>query len=56
MVVEPTERDVTLTYGTTGAEWLGRLGTLLGLAGLSVLVFGLWWRRRATTSDAGVDN
>jgi hypothetical protein len=28
MVVVPTKHDVTLRYATTGAEWLGRLGTL----------------------------
>jgi hypothetical protein len=51
MVVVPTERDVTLHYGTTGAEWLGRLGTLGGVAGLSVLVFGPWWRRRSSSAQ-----
>ncbi|MEX1144039.1 MAG: hypothetical protein WEE69_01890 [Acidimicrobiia bacterium] len=52
MVVVPTERDVTLHYGTTGAEWLGRLGTLAGVAGLSVLAFGPWWRRRANATKS----
>jgi hypothetical protein len=46
MVVVPTSRSVTLRYGTTGAEWLGRLGTVAGIGGLSVLAFGPWWRRR----------
>jgi hypothetical protein len=50
MVVVPTERNVALSYGTTGAEWLGRLGTLAGVAGLSVLVWGPWWRRRRSSS------
>lgn len=50
MVVVPTQRAVTLHYGTTGVEWLGRLGTLGGVAGLSVLAFGPWWRRRAKPS------
>jgi hypothetical protein len=51
MVVIPTEHDVKLHYGTTGTEWLGRLGTLAGVGGLSVLAFGPWWRRRRETTD-----
>ncbi|GMU77655.1 MAG: hypothetical protein AMXMBFR46_04540 [Acidimicrobiia bacterium] len=43
MVVVPTEKHVTLRYGTTPAEWLGRLLTLVGIAGLGALV---WWGRR----------
>jgi hypothetical protein len=31
---------VRLVYGTTTAEWVGRIGTLLGLGGLAFLV---WW-------------
>lgn len=38
MVVIPTRHDVRLTYDVTGAEWLGRLLTLLGVAGLVLLV------------------
>jgi hypothetical protein len=38
MVVVPTSNDVTLTYGLTGVDWLGRLMTLLGIAGLVLLV------------------
>ena len=34
MVVIPTERDVRLSYGLTSWDWLGRVGTLLGLVGL----------------------
>jgi hypothetical protein len=40
MVVVPTQHDVTLRYGTTSAEWLGRLGTLAGLVGVGLLA---WW-------------
>ncbi|HEV2308917.1 MAG TPA: hypothetical protein VGU73_00225, partial [Acidimicrobiia bacterium] len=43
MVVVPTSHHVTLTYGTTGAEWLGRILTLLGVAGVGLLI---WWARR----------
>jgi hypothetical protein len=38
MVVVPTSNDVTLTYGMTKYEWLGRFGTLLGLVGLGLLI------------------
>jgi hypothetical protein len=38
MVVVPTSNDVKLTYGLTKYEWLGRVGTLLGLVGVGVLV------------------
>jgi hypothetical protein len=38
MVVVPTSHDVKLTYGLTKIDWLGRIGTLLGLAGLVGLV------------------
>ncbi len=52
MVVVPTSKHVTLQFGTTTAEWLGRLGTLVGLVGLGLLV---WWpirrRRRGSTSE-----
>lgn len=37
MVVVPTSKDVTLTYGLTKADWLGRVGFLLGLVGLVLL-------------------
>jgi hypothetical protein len=49
MVVVPTSRHVRLTYGTTSAEWLGRVGTLAGLVGLGALV---WWGM-TTPSDSG---
>ncbi len=38
MVVIPTERDVTLTYGNTYVEWLGWLLTLVGF--VTLVVFG----------------
>ncbi len=43
MVVVPTAKNVSLTYGTTTAEWLGRILTLLGLVALGALV---WLGRR----------
>jgi hypothetical protein len=52
MVVVPTAKEVTLRYGTTPAEWLGRLLTLAGLVGLGLLV---WWGRRAGRPAAGVE-
>jgi hypothetical protein len=44
MVVVPTSHHVELVYGTTTAEWLGRVATVLGFVGLGLLV---WWGRRA---------
>jgi hypothetical protein len=38
MVVMPTAHDVTLSYGTTPAGWLGRALTAVGLVSLAVLV------------------
>ena len=40
MVVVPTSNDVTLSYGLTKYDWVGRVVTLLGLIGL--LLLGLW--------------
>ena len=40
MVVLPTSKHVKLTYATSSAEWVGRVLTLGGLAGLGGLV---WW-------------
>jgi hypothetical protein len=37
MVVVPTSNTVTLTYGTTTVDWIGRAGSLVGLAGLVAL-------------------
>ena len=50
MVVVPTERHVELTYGTTGAEWAGRVLTVLGLVGVGLLV--LWGRSIARRNSA----
>ena len=37
MVVIPREHNVSLTYGLTPVDWLGRILTLAGLAGLVLL-------------------
>jgi hypothetical protein len=55
MVVVPTEDEVTLTYSTTAAEWLGRVLTVLGLVG--VVLLARWrprpeWLALARTPDA----
>ncbi|MGH8984735.1 MAG: hypothetical protein ACRDY6_12800 [Acidimicrobiia bacterium] len=42
MVVVPTSKQVRLEYGTTKAEWLGRAGTVAGIAGVVGLAW--WWR------------
>ncbi|MET1002344.1 MAG: hypothetical protein ABWZ15_11085, partial [Acidimicrobiia bacterium] len=51
MVVVPTENEVTLTYGLTGVDWLGRFLTLLGIAGLFVLAFWKKLRRYAAEPE-----
>jgi hypothetical protein len=40
MVVVPTKNHVTLTYGLTFSDWLGRIVTVLGIIGLVLLA--LW--------------
>ncbi len=56
MVVVPTSHDVTLTFGSTNAEWLGRVGTIAGVIGLGLLI---WWpyrrRRRAAAAGATIE-
>jgi hypothetical protein len=53
MVVVPTSKHVKLTYGTTSAEWAGRVLTLGGLAGLGGLVWWGWVASRPP--DSGVE-
>jgi 6-pyruvoyl-tetrahydropterin synthase related domain len=48
MVVVPKSRHVTLEYGVTTAEWIGRVGTLAGIAGLVAMFVWPRWRRRRT--------
>ncbi len=51
MVVVPTSHEVTLTYGTTGANVLGDGCTVVGL-GIVVGMVAVWWRRRRTGPGA----
>jgi hypothetical protein len=53
MVVVPTSHDVTLTYGLTKADWLGRFLTLGGLVGVVLLALWTGARRFAAGSNAG---
>ena len=53
MVVVPTAKHVKLTYGTSTAEWSGRVLTLVALGGLGGLV---WWGLASRGStESGVD-
>ena len=52
MVVVPTSHDVTLSYGRSGANYLGDFLTVLGVVALAALVLVPWLRRRATARHA----
>jgi hypothetical protein len=60
MVVIPRQHDVSLDYGLTSADWLGRIGTLLGVV-LLVLMIWRWptvplaWTADAYTGDLDDD-
>jgi hypothetical protein len=63
MVVVPTSNDVKLTYGLTKYEWLGRLGTLLGIVGVGLLIawkgaerYGAIVRRDDDSPESGEDD
>jgi uncharacterized membrane protein len=47
MVVVPTSHQVTLTYGASGANWVGQAISLVALVGLVYLVVVARRRRRA---------
>src|SRR5262249_29646745 len=49
MVVVPTSRHVHLEFGTPPVEWVGRVLTLGGLAGLAALA---WWGGVLPVADA----
>jgi hypothetical protein len=51
MVVVPTQEDVTLTFGVTSVERVGRILTVTGL--LVIVAWFLWWRRKR--DDAGTE-
>jgi hypothetical protein len=54
MVVVPTSHDVTLTYGLSKADWVGRFVTLISVAALGALITWKGIRRyRADRSDDG---
>jgi hypothetical protein len=52
MVVVPTSNEVRLEYGTTNAEWLGRIGSGFGLVGVGALV---WWGRRRRPGEGAAE-
>jgi hypothetical protein len=52
MVVIPTEKQVTLTYGTTPVDWLGWLMTAVGLALLGLIAVREERSRRRDGTDA----
>jgi hypothetical protein len=47
MVVVPTSHDVTLSYGRSGADYLGDVLTVAGVLALAALIVVPWRRRRA---------
>ena len=53
MVVVPTSHDVTLSYGRSGADYLGDFLTLLGVLALAALILVPWSRQRRRTPDQG---
>jgi hypothetical protein len=53
MVVVPTSHDVTLSYGRSGADYLGDFLTVLGVLALAALILVPWLRRRAAAPSEG---
>ncbi len=51
MVVVPTSHDVSLTYGKSGADYLGDFLTVLGVLALAALVLVPWWLVRRGRQD-----
>ncbi len=61
MVVIPTANDVKLSYGITGPEWGGRIGTLVGIILLGIMAFKfrrlpLAWTTSAPRRSAPADS
>jgi hypothetical protein len=56
MVVIPTDTEVTLTYGLTPVDWLGRVISLVGLVGLIALARWKGARRYAAFAPAAGRN
>ena len=56
MVVIPTENDVTLTYGLTPVDWLGRFLTIAGIAGLILLARWKGGKRYAADAEDDDEN
>ena len=52
MVVVPTSHDVTLSYGRSGANYLGDFLTVAGVVALAALILVPRWRRRQGTQGA----
>jgi hypothetical protein len=53
MVVIPTSNHVSLTYGLTGADWVGRILTVVGIAGVVALV--MWKGAVIYAADGAAD-
>jgi hypothetical protein len=53
MVVVPTSHDVVLRYGTSGADWAGRILSFFGLAALVAGAVWAWSRRRSAFTSGG---
>lgn len=51
MVVVPTSHDVTLSYGRSGADYLGDFLTVVGVLALAALIVVPWRRRKASAAD-----
>jgi hypothetical protein len=54
MVVVPTSHDVTLSYGRSGADYLGDFLTFMGVLALAALILVPWLRRRRREQRADV--
>jgi hypothetical protein len=54
MVVVPTSHDVTLSYGRSGADYLGDFLTVLGVLALAALILVPLLRRRAVPPSHAV--